>query len=280
MKNSYKTIVLSDLHLGSPASNTKELVGFLKTVRCQNLILNGNIIDWWQLKKHGIWKKKYTHFFKQILKMMEKDNTSVTYIRGNNDYLIDHILPLQIGNFEIKQEMVYRSFGRRFYVMHGDIIKVISPGSRWLLSFGQLGYRMLLKINHLYNSNKQNIFSSSLIKGDVALNFKKDNFSLRNYETQLAQIAKMNGCDGIICGHIHQPAIKTISDIDYMNSGDWIGSLSALVEDFNGEWSLVFYTETQPMTNSPDKMIEEENDLFIEENYIAKFIYAIKPTGS
>lgn len=272
--------MLSDLHLGTPASKTKELVGFLKTVRCQNLILNGNIVDGWQLKKHGIWKKKYTHFFKRILKMMEKDNTNVTYIRGNNDYFIDHILPLQIGNFEIKQEMVYQSFGRRFYVVHGDIFKVFSPGSRWLLSFGRLGYKMLLKLNHLYNSSKQNIFSSSLAKGDMTLNFKKADFFLQNYESILAEIAKMNGCEGIICGHIHQPAIKTISGIDYINSGDWIGSLSALVEDFNGEWSLVFYTETQQMKTASDKIIEEENDLFIEENHIAKFIYAIKPTGT
>lgn len=113
VKNECKTIVISDVHLGTKGSKAKELIRFLKKYKCHNLILNGDIIDGWQLRKSGKWKRKHTRFFNLILKMIEHDNTKVTYIRGNHDDFLDQILPFSIGNLEIKTEHILCLFRKK-----------------------------------------------------------------------------------------------------------------------------------------------------------------------
>ena len=122
MKTYYKTIVLSDIHLGTKGSKAREVVEFLKYNRCKNLILNGDIIDGWQLSKSGVWKRKHTKFINRILKMIEDDKTRVYYLRGNHDDFLDTILPLRIGNMSIQRELIYQSFGKTYYIVHGDIL--------------------------------------------------------------------------------------------------------------------------------------------------------------
>ena len=107
MKTHYKTIIVSDVHLGTKGSKSKEIVRFLKQFHCDNLILNGDIIDGWQLKKSGSWKRKHTRFFNRVLKMMENQATKVFYLRGNHDDFLDQILPIQIGGLKILADMTY-----------------------------------------------------------------------------------------------------------------------------------------------------------------------------
>lgn len=260
MKIKCKTIVISDVHLGTQGSKAKELVRFLKQYQCENLILNGDIIDGWQLKKSGKWKRKHTRFFTRILKMIEEEETTVTYIRGNHDDFLDQILPFKMGNLSIQHDMIYESNGKRYYVVHGDIFDSITSRFKWIAKLGDVGYTMLLWINRQYNARRVKkglpYFSlSQSIKSKV----KKAIKYIDDYEHQLASLAKHKNCDGIICGHIHQPAIKNIKDITYLNSGDWVESMTALVEDFNGDWSLAYYTETQTHKESlevPQRTIE------------------------
>ena len=246
MKNNCKTIVISDVHLGTKGSKSKELVRFLKQYQCENLILNGDIIDGWQLKKSGQWKRKHTRFFTSILKMIEQEGTKVTYLRGNHDDFLDQILPFTMGNLTIKREMVYESCGKKFLIVHGDIFDSITRQFKWIAKLGDVGYTFLLWLNRQYNYRRVKkglpYFSlSQAVKGKVKQAIKY----IDDYEEQLSAMAKYRECDGIICGHIHQPAIKEIDGITYLNSGDWVESLTALVEDFNGECSLVYYSETQ-----------------------------------
>ncbi len=106
----YKTVVISDVHLGSSGSKAEDATTFLKQLSCEKLILNGDIIDGWQLKKYGTWRKKHTGFLRVVLRMMEKDNTKVIYIRGNHDDFLDQVLPLVVGkNFQIRRDYVLRS---------------------------------------------------------------------------------------------------------------------------------------------------------------------------
>lgn len=244
-RNHYRTIVISDVHLGTKGSKSKELVRFLKYNTCDRLILNGDIIDGWQLKKSGTWKRKHTRFFQRMLKMMQEYNTEVIYTRGNHDDFLDQILPFKIGGLSIVRDYVLESKGKRFYVVHGDIFDTITTNMKWLALVGDVGYTFLLWINKIYNnyrkSKGQAYYSlSQAVKAKV----KSAVSYISDYEEKLTELAKLKNFDGVICGHIHQPAIKTYDGLIYMNSGDWVESLSALVEDFDGEWSLVYYNES------------------------------------
>lgn len=245
MRITVKTLVISDVHLGTKGSKAKELVRFLKQYKCQNLILNGDIVDGWQLRKSGKWKKKHTRFFRRILTMMEEDGTSVHYLRGNHDDFLDQILPFQVGNLSIQQDLIYESFGKKYLITHGDIFDTITSKFGWLAKLGDVGYTFLLWCNARYNLYRRRkglpYYSlSQVVKSRVksAVSFVDD------FEQTLSKIATEKGCDGVICGHIHTPAMKTINGIAYYNSGDWVETLSALVEDEEGNWSLVYYNES------------------------------------
>lgn len=243
-RNHYKTIVISDVHLGTKASKAKELVRFLKSNTCEKLILNGDIIDGWRLKKTGKWKKKHTRFFKIIIKMMDKINTEVIYVRGNHDDFLDTMIPFTVGNFQIRKDYVHHSNGKKYYVMHGDIFDKITSKLRWLAKLGDVGYTLLLWINKIYNNSrlKKGLPYYSLSQ-EIKHRVKSAVSYISSYKNELVQFARMKNCDGIICGHIHQPDIQNYDGYEYLNSGDWVESLSALVEHFNGKWKILYYNE-------------------------------------
>jgi UDP-2,3-diacylglucosamine pyrophosphatase LpxH len=239
----FKTIVLSDIHLGTQNSKAKEVVRFLKSNTCDKLILNGDIIDGWQLRKGGKWKKKHTRFFRIILKMIEKKETEVIYIRGNHDDFLDHILPFDFAGISIKKDYIHYSRDKKYLVLHGDIFDAITTHLRWLAKLGDIGYTLLLWINKIYNRYRAKrglpYFSLSQaikqkVKGAVSY--------ISDYENELVKLARLKGCQGVICGHIHHPAINQYDDILYLNSGDWVESLSALVEDYEGNWEIINYS--------------------------------------
>ncbi|MES2734226.1 MAG: UDP-2,3-diacylglucosamine diphosphatase [Bacteroidota bacterium] len=242
----YRTIVISDVHLGTSGSKAKELTHFLEQHSCDKLILNGDIIDGWQLKKYGSWKKKHTKFFKAVLKMIEHHDTKVIYLRGNHDDFLDQILPLRIGkNFSIVREYILKSKDKKYYVIHGDIFDSITTHMKWLAHVGDLGYTFLLWVNKCYNQYRvQKGLPYYSLSQKVKQKVKSAVNYITDFETQLAELARIKGCDGIICGHIHQAAIRQFGDVLYLNSGDWVESMSALVLDDEEDWSLVYYTET------------------------------------
>ena len=273
----FRTIVLSDLHLGTSGCKAKEVTEFLKQYRCERLILNGDIIDGWQLKKYGNWKKKHTAFFRVVLKMMDKHDTRVIYLRGNHDDFLDQILPLVIGKqFQIRRDYILKSGEKRFYVTHGDVFDSITTNMKWLAHLGDLGYTFLLWLNKNYNKYREwrglPYYSlSQQVKQAVklAVNYVTD------FEEKLAELAKAKNCDGIICGHIHQPAIREIDGILYLNSGDWVETMSALVEDFEGNWSLVYYSVSDCQKNEePEEEVELAEELAKEERFVLPRIAA------
>lgn len=240
----YKTIVISDVHLGTNESKAKELVRFLKKNTCEKLILNGDIIDGWQLRKSGKWKKKHTRFFRVILKMTEKQNTKIIYIRGNHDDFLDNILPFAIGNFEIVKEHIHESHGKKFWVIHGDIFDSITSNIKWLAKLGDVGYTLLLWINKIYNNYriKRGKPYYSLSK-EIKAKVKSAVSYISNFEKELVTLTNSRHYDGVICGHIHHPSIQMYDNILYLNSGDWVESLSALVEDYEGNWKIMLYED-------------------------------------
>ena len=240
----YKTIIISDVHLGTSGSKALEVVEFLNSNSCELLILNGDIIDGWQLKKKGLWHKKHTNFFRKILKIISKNKTKVIYLRGNHDDFLDQVIPLNIGlSFRIQRDYMLESAGKKFFVTHGDIFDSITSNMKWLAYLGDFGYTLLLSINKLYNHYRLKkglpYYSlSQVIKQKVKLAVSY----ISDFEIKLSELAIAKNCDGIICGHIHQPAIRQINGITYMNSGDWVESLTALVEDSAGNWAIKYYS--------------------------------------
>jgi UDP-2,3-diacylglucosamine pyrophosphatase LpxH len=266
----YKTVIISDVHLGSEGSKAKEVTLFLKSVTCETLIMNGDIIDGWQLKKGGSWKKKHTAFFRTVLKMIENQHTKVVYLRGNHDDFLDQIIPFSLGkSFTIQRDYILKSGKQRFLITHGDIFDSVTSNMKWLAYLGDVGYTILLTFNKLYNQYRSwrglEYYSfSQRIKQRVkeAVNYVSD------FEEKLVALAKANHCDGIICGHIHKPDIRRIDEITYMNSGDWVESLTSLVEDHKGNWELLYFLDENNFELEDEYMEDIDDEAFITANGI------------
>ena len=206
--------------------------------------------------------------------MIEEYQTEVVYLRGNHDDFLDQVLPFKVGNLTIARDLILESNGKRFYVVHGDIFDSITTNLKWVAKLGDIGYTFLLWVNSLYNGYRRKkglpYYSlSQVVKSKV----KSAVTYIDDFEKQLAEIAKIKNCDGIICGHIHQAALKKIDGITYMNSGDWVESMSALAEDENGEWSLLFYADSHSSDYGKNKKNLERPTLHLskeEEELIRK----------
>jgi UDP-2,3-diacylglucosamine pyrophosphatase LpxH len=176
--------------------------------------------------------------------MMESQATKVYYLRGNHDDFLDQILPIQIGGLHILADMTYESNGKTYFITHGDVFDSITTNLRWIAYLGDVGYTFLLWLNRVVNYYRMKkglpYFSlSQFVKGKV----KQAVSYIDDYEMELAKMAKAKGCDGIICGHIHKPENRMIDGIHYLNSGDWVETMSALAEDFEGNWELIYFNE-------------------------------------
>lgn len=234
----YKVTIISDLHLGMNNSNPKNILNFLNTLETEMLILNGDIIDIDAMKRGHKWKNKHNKVIIKLLEMSKK--IKIIYIRGNHDDEIKNLFNLKISNIEFADEFYINTEAKRYLVLHGD--KLENPGSSLTLFYkvGSVLYDILLVVNKLYNNIrlKFNLPYKSISK--MTKNSVKRIMSfIFDFETKAVELAKKRNCDGVICGHIHTPIIKTISNIDYMNSGDWVENQSALVLDSNDDWVLI-----------------------------------------
>lgn len=244
-KLSCRTLFLSDIHLGMADSKALEVVHFLKHIECSKLVLNGDIIDGWALRRGGRWRGRHSRVIRKILKMMEKDHTEVIYLRGNHDDILERFLPLAFGRLKVAKEHIHvAADGKRYLVVHGDGFDSVSTKHRWLASIGAVGYDTLLKVNRVYNRwrawrGKDYYSLSKKVKAKVksAVSF------IDKYEELLQDLARHKRCEGIICGHIHTPEDKLVGGIHYLNSGDWVESLTAIIEHHDGRMELVKYAD-------------------------------------
>lgn len=245
----YKTIVISDVHLGTKYSKVNEVNNFLASIDCDMLILNGDIIDGWQLRKNNYqyWGPEQARFFRILMSMVEKQGTQVYFLRGNHDDFLDRIMPMHMGPLNIQKDMMLDSGGKKYFVTHGDVFDSITSNMKWLAKLGDVVYNILLFINVLYNRiqswrGKPYYSFSQEIKGKV----KKAVSNASNFDQMLSDMARTKGCSGVICGHIHRPEDRMIDGVHYLNSGDWVETLSALTEDFDGKWNIVYYKDFFP----------------------------------
>lgn len=240
--NNFKTIVISDVHLGSRWSKAKEVTRFLKDNTCETLILCGDIIDGWSLRRgqSGKWRKRHSNFIKLLLDLQY--TTEIIYVRGNHDDFLDRIIPLQFQNIQIVKDYIYCSNNKRYFVLHGDVFDTVTTRFSWLAHLGDIGYTFLLWFNKYYNYRriKKGLPYYSLAR-EVKEKIKVSVSYISDFEKHLVKVAHDNKCTGVICGHIHHPDIMNYEEILYLNSGDWVESLSALTEDFEGNWNIYNY---------------------------------------
>jgi UDP-2,3-diacylglucosamine pyrophosphatase LpxH len=239
-----RTVIISDVHLGTSDSKARELCHFLRTVRCDKLILNGDIIDGWRLQKGGQWTADHTRVIRIVLKKLEKQGTEVVYLRGNHDDILAKFLPFQFGGLSMVEDYIHEGLHTRYLVLHGDVFDTITKNFVFLSHLGDWGYHALLQINRLYNRwrtwrGKEYWSLSQAIKAKV----KSAVSHISNFEDHIAELAEKRGCEGVICGHIHTPADKLIGKVHYLNSGDWVESLTAILEHDDGRLELVEYTK-------------------------------------
>lgn len=240
----FKTIFISDVHLGAPECKAVQASHFLKNTLCEKLVLNGDIIDAWALARSGKWTKEHTHFIRTVLRKMEKENTEVYYLRGNHDDVLERFMPLKIDNLHVVGEHIHESPHGRYLVVHGDGFDHVTTNHKWVANLGAVGYNTLLRLNRFYNDYRQwrglEAFSfakwvKAKVKGAVSF--------VGKYEEQLQSLAHTRDCKGIICGHIHTPADKMYGDVHYLNSGDWVESLTAVVEHLDRSFEVISYND-------------------------------------
>lgn len=250
--------VLSDIHLGTYGSRAKEVLQYLKSIKPKTLVLNGDIIDVWQFKKK-YWPNSHTKVLKEILNLASK-GSNVYFLPGNHDEVFRRFVGYRLGNIRIENKLVMELDGKKAWMFHGDVFDVTMQYSRWLTKLGSVSYDLLIWLNYKVNrvlelTGRERISFSKKIKNGVKSAVKYIN----QFEEICAEIAIDKEYDYVLCGHIHQPEIRTIStskgSVTYLNSGDWIENLSAL-EYSNKSWSLRHYADLN-LDKEPDNDLVE-----------------------
>lgn len=234
-------VVLSDVHLGTRGCRAAELHAYLKSVEPKILILNGDIIDIWQFRKH-YWPPLHMKIVKQIIAMAAR-KTKVYYITGNHDEMLRRFNGFSIGNLHIVNQLSLDLEGENTWFFHGDVFDVVMKYSKWLAKLGAIGYDSLIWLNTNINSIRaafkmEKVSFSKKVKENVKSAVK----FINDFELTAAELAARKGYGAIVCGHIHHPEMRMVPtshhDVKYLNSGDWIENLTALEYDVAAGWSL------------------------------------------
>jgi UDP-2,3-diacylglucosamine pyrophosphatase LpxH len=273
-KREIEILVLSDIHLGTRGSHAKELSKYLKTVKPGILILNGDIIDFWQFSKR-YWPNAHMKVVKQIIGIAAK-GTQTYYITGNHDETLRKFAGIKMGPLQIVNKLVLNVDGKKMWFFHGDVFDVIMQYSKWLAKAGAIGYDGLIILNNLVNRisklfGRGRVSLSKTVKDNIKTSLKY----IHNFEESAARLAVKNGFDAIVCGHIHNPEIRDIrigeATIGYLNSGDWIENLTAL-EYNNKTWTVYRYHEEKITLET---VPEDEALLNSEEEFSNKELFRI-----
>jgi UDP-2,3-diacylglucosamine pyrophosphatase LpxH len=236
----YRTIWLSDTHLGTRGCRAQDLLAFLATHECEFLYLVGDIIDFWRLKRAPLWPQLHSDVIRQVL-TKARSGTVVTLIPGNHDEYLRRFCDVQLGNIMVTREAVHRTAdGRLLLIVHGDEFDSVTRYHRWVARTGDVGYEALLVMNRWFNEIRRAFglpywSLSAYVKGKVktAVNF------VTAFEESLAREARRRQLQGVVCGHIHRAEMRDVNGILYCNTGDWVESCTALVERRDGTLELV-----------------------------------------
>jgi UDP-2,3-diacylglucosamine pyrophosphatase LpxH len=240
----FRTIWISDVHLGTRGCNARLLLDFLDHSDSDTLYLVGDIIDGWRLKKRFYWPAAHNDIVRRILKRAKR-GTRVVYIPGNHDEMFRQFSGLDFGGVEIRRKAIHDTAdGRRLLVLHGDEFDAIMLAHRWLAFAGDTAYELLLRINVVVNAVRQRLGMPYWSLSKHAKHRVKNAVEfISRYEEVVAKAAGARGIDGVVCGHIHTAEIRDIAGVAYYNDGDWVESCTALVEHVDGRMDILLWAD-------------------------------------
>ncbi len=263
-------VVISDVHLGTYGCRAKELLHYLKSINPKTIVLNGDIIDIWQFSKR-YWPKSHMKVVKHIMHWISKGK-KVHYVTGNHDEMLRKFAGFKMGSFSIVNKLVLElEDNKKAWIFHGDVFDVTMEHSKWLAKLGAIGYDTLIIINSIVNFISERIFR----RGKISLSKKIKNSVksavkfINNFEQVSADIGISNNYNYVVCGHIHQPEMREITNaggsIMYLNSGDWIENLTCL-EYHQGKWDIYKFAEDgfidMIIQNTEEEVDLTDNQLF------------------
>lgn len=263
-KRKVDVVVISDIHLGTYGCHAKELLQYLKSIQPGILILNGDIIDMWQFSKR-YFPESHMKVIRRILKYVS-NNVPVYYLTGNHDEMLRKFVDFELGSLKIENKLLLELDGKKAWIFHGDVFDVTMQYSKFLAKLGAIGYDTLILLNTFINFiliklGKEKMSLSKKVKQSVknAVKFIND------FEETAGSIAIDKEYDYVICGHIHHAEIREIKNekgsVLYLNSGDWVESLTSL-EYFDGKWSIhQFESHKYPNIQDEEEHVEESLDL-------------------
>ena len=253
----HRTIWISDVHLGTAGCKAAFLLDFLKHNESDTLYLVGDIIDGWQFKKGWTWNQSHNDVVQKILRKA-RNGTRVVFVPGNHDEFARPYVEHAFGGIEVVYEATHvTADGRRLLVTHGDLFDGVIQHAKWLAHLGDSLYTLIISLNHWFNHVRTKFgFEYWSLSQYLKHKVKNAVSFITAYEDALVNEARRRGYDGVVCGHIHKAEIRTIDGILYCNDGDWVESLTALVEDHAGkleivEWKAVRDTPPAALAASP-----------------------------
>jgi UDP-2,3-diacylglucosamine pyrophosphatase LpxH len=249
----YRTIWISDVHLGTRGCNAEMLIDFLDHVDSETMYLVGDIIDGWRLKKKLYWPDAHNDIVWRILKRAKR-GTRIVYIPGNHDEMFRQFAGLQFGGVEVRRQAMHETAdGRRLLVLHGDEFDAIMLSHRWLAYLGDVAYHLAMAANRWVNGYRRlfglpywSLSKHAKHKVKTSVEF------ISNFEEIVAKEAGARGVDGVIAGHIHTAEIREFDGVTYYNDGDWVEGCTALVEHFDGRMEILHWADEIAARSAPE----------------------------
>jgi len=240
----YRTVFLSDVHLGTRGCQAELLLDFIRHMECETLYLVGDIIDGWKMKSGLYWPQAHNDVVQKVLRLARK-GVKVIYIPGNHDEFARDYCGVHLGGVVVVRDAVHEGAdGRRFLVIHGDEFDGVVQHAKWLAFLGDWSYRAVLGLNTGYNLLRRRLgFGYWSLSAFLKARVKNAVKFIDKFETAVAAEARRRGLDGVVCGHIHKAEMRTIDGVEYVNDGDWVESCTALVEHFDGRLEILHWAQ-------------------------------------
>ena len=243
-RRQFRTIWISDVHLGTRGCNDQLLIDFLDHCDSETLYVVGDIIDGWRMKKRFYWPERHNAIVRRIMKRAKR-NSRVVYIPGNHDEMFRQFSGMNFGGVEIRRSAVHETAdGRRLLVLHGDEFDAVVMSQRWLAFLGDAAYTFLLRLNVAINAVRRRLNLPYWSLSAHAKHKVKDAVAfISRFEETVATAARKRELDGVVCGHIHTAEARDFDGLEYYNDGDWVESCTALVEHFDGRMEILRWSE-------------------------------------
>lgn len=248
----YRTIWISDVHLGTRDCAAAMLIDFLDSTDSETLYLVGDIIDGWAMKRRFYWPALHNDVVRRILKRAKR-GARIVYIPGNHDEMFRQFTGLNFGGVEVRRKAMHTTAdGRRLLVLHGDEFDAIMLSHRWLAFAGSFAYTALMRCNHVVNRARSRLGLPYWSLSKTAKHRVKNAVAfISRFEDAVARQADARGVDGVVCGHIHHAEVRGIGDVTYYNDGDWVEGCTALVEHHDGRMEVLHWADEIARRDAP-----------------------------